>query len=371
MKQPITMPALSDTMNNGRLVKWLKQAGDPVKRSDVVAEVETDKAVMEIEAFHDGFLSGPLAAANAEYNVGTPIGYIAESREEAATAEKPLVAAAAPPQTAAMALPEHPPSSGLPAPRASPYARRLARDLGIDLAKLPSASGALRAADVAGAAAASAFPDLAAGPPYRIERNTSFREAVAQTMIASLAIPAFRVTAQIAVGPLLSAAKAGHLSVNLLLARAAALAIEQHPLFNAVYTPDGLAHRDRVDIGIAVDSPEGLITPVLRDVSGRPFAALAQEWRALLEKAASRRLAPPDYRGATFYISDLGVFPVVHSFDSLIPTGAAALLSIAAMREGKAFCTLNCDHRVVFGGDAARFLTTLEKIVEDVTHLTA
>lgn len=383
MKQPIAMPALSDTMNNGRLVKWLKTVGNSVKHGDVLAEIETDKAVMEVEAFHDGFLGGPLAAADTEYKVGSTIGYIADNRAEASSGAAPQPAAtiAVPPTVAAASVAPAAPVAPAPdrtalpaattAHRASPYARRLAHELGVDLATVGTTSGALRAADVIEAARATALPDLAAGPPYRIERNTTFREAVAQTMIASLAVPAFRVTACLYVGPLLATARAEHFSVNVLFARGAAMAIKEHPLFNAVYTPEGLARRDRIDIGIAVDFPEGLITPVLRDVGERSLAALTEDWRRLLQNAKARRLAPADYRGATFYISDLGVFPVVHSFNSLIPAGAAALLSIAAAQNENAFCTLNCDHRVVFGGDAARFLTTLAKVVEDVPQLTA
>ena len=189
------------------------------------------------------------------------------------------------------------------------------------------------------------------------------REAVARTMIAALATPIFRVTAELRIGPLLGVAKRANISGNVLVARAVALAIKQHPIFNAVYRPKGIAQRARVDIGIAVDMSEGLITPVLRAVGERSAAALTEEWRGLVEMAMARRLPAANYRGATFYLSDLGVFPVVHAFDAIIPAGASALLSVAAIRNETALCTLNCDHRVVFGADAARFLQTLETII--------
>ena len=169
--------------------------------------------------------------------------------------------------------------------------------------------------------------------------------------------------------PLLKAAQQRHASLSLLLARACALAIKAHPLFNAAYTPEGLARRDRVDIGIAVDDGEGLITPVLRDAAGRSLADLAADWTSLREKVKSRRLVPADYSGATFYLSDLGVFPVVYAFDSIIPAGASAILSIAAAGPQGAFFTLACDHRVVFGADAARFLETLEGLLKDPSAL--
>jgi pyruvate dehydrogenase E2 component (dihydrolipoamide acetyltransferase) len=186
-------------------------------------------------------------------------------------------------------------------------------------------------------------------------------------MIATLGTPTFRVTAALPLAALIVKAKSTGRSLNLLLARACALTIKEHPLFNAVYTPGGLARRDRIDIGIAVDFPEGLLTPVLRDVARKSLFALSGEWRVLLEKATTRRITPADYSGATFYLSDLGVFSCVRSFESIIPQGAAALLSVAAVEGERALCTLNCDHRVVFGGDAARFLQTLEKRIVELT----
>jgi len=380
MKNPIAMPALSDTMSAGRLVKWLKAVGDPVKHGEVIAEVETDKAIMDVEAFRDGFLSGPLAAVDAELPVGETIGYTADTRAEASNgasvpaAQKAGAVEAPPPSatassgsaTAPAPAPESP--GVLPAvpaaARASPYARRLAEQLGVDLSKPGSAP--VHAADVVAAALHHAAPDLKAGPPYRIERNTAFREATAQAMIASVGTPTFRVTAALPLGALIAKAKATGRSLSVLLARACALSIAEHSLFNAVYTPEGIARRERIDIAIAVDSPEGLITPVLRDVAGRSLLALLGDWRVLLEKARTRRLTPAEYSGATFYISDLGVFPSIYSFESIIPQGAAALLSVAAATGEKALCTLNCDHRVVFGGDAARFLETLERHINEL-----
>lgn len=374
MKHKITMPALSDTMSNGRLVRWLKRPGEAVKRGDVIAEVETDKALMDVEAFHDGYLSGPLAPTDAEYTVEQTIGFLADSpaeveREGAGPAAAAPQAPAAPPPAPAVAPA---PSGTASAPaRASPYARSLAHQLGVDIGQGGTQARPLHAADIVGAASKPAAPDLDAGPPYRIEQNSSLREAVARTMVQSLATPTFRVGADLPIARLIAGAKARQLSVNVLLARAAALTIKEHPLFNAVYTPQGLARRDRIDVGVAIDMPEGLITPVLRDAGERPLEALMQDWRTLAEKATARRLVPAEYRGATFYVSDLGVFAVVSSFDSIIPAGASALLSVAAARGEVARFTLNCDHRVVFGGDAARFLQTFAKHLEDTDRLLA
>jgi pyruvate dehydrogenase E2 component (dihydrolipoamide acetyltransferase) len=385
MKREVAMPALSDTMSNGRLIRWVKHEGDEVKRGEALAEVETDKALMDVEAFHDGYLSGPLAAVDAEYPVGRVIGYTVDTRDEVvsgATAASPVVGAvtstqgpsAKPLEPTPMPPPIAPVAPALVSAassptRASPYARALAQKLGVDLGAQAHGAAPLQAADILAAASHPVAPDLKAGPPYTIERNSGFREATARAMIATLGTPTFRVTAALPLAALIVKAKSTGRSLNLLLARACALTIKEHPLFNAVYTSEGIARRDRIDIGIAVDSPEGLMTPVLRDVARKSLFALSGEWRVLLEKATTRRITPADYSGATFYLSDLGVFPCVHSFESIIPQGAAALLSVAAVEGDKALCTLNCDHRVVFGGDAGRFLQTLENKIAELTGM--
>jgi pyruvate dehydrogenase E2 component (dihydrolipoamide acetyltransferase) len=361
--QAVTMPALSDTMDVGRLMRWLKKPGDAVKKGEAIAEVETDKAVMEVEAFHDGYLAGPLAPVNTDLPLGATIAYIADNPAEAAGGALPTAppgmakaAAAAAPPPAAGSPPSvaQPPAASPRTVRASPYARALAGRLDIDLAKVaPHQAEPIDAAELLKAVARPPTPDLKEGPPHRLERPSSLREAAARSMIASAATPTFRLTA------LLTLANERSLSLSLLLARACALAIKEHPLLNAAYTPDGIAYREQVDIGIAVDLPEGLITPVLRDVAERPLAALAEDWGILRDKLKSRRLVPQDYRGATFYLSDLGIFPVVQCFDSIIPVGASAILSVAAARPEGTMVTLSCDHRVVFGADGARFLTTL------------
>lgn len=408
MKQPITMPALSDTMSNGTLVRWLKQAGDPVKSGEVIAEIETDKAIMEVEAFHDGFLAGPLSAADHEYPVGQVIGYIDD--KAAVTASEPTPAAApqaAAPAPAAPAREISPPVSAdaapaaaheeAPAPHVSeaqPFASAVfaaAAASRLQRARVAAASNephvearATPAATPSTAPATPAraptpipqapqahvpVPDLDAGPPYRIVKAPGLREAVARNMAASVATPTFHVTALMPFGPLMRAAEEHRTSMTLLLVCACAKTIAAHPAFNNVHTPAGLAQRERIDIGIAVDGPDGLVAPVLRDVAGRTHDDLASNWAALHDKALSRRLALADYRGATFYVSDLGTFPIVYAFDSIVPLGAAAILSVAAARNGEAFVTLSCDHRVVFGADAARFLQTLQEQLSDPQKL--
>ncbi|MGO9134950.1 MAG: dihydrolipoamide acetyltransferase family protein [Methylovirgula sp.] len=384
MKQAVTMPALSDTMNNGRLARWLKKPGDPVKSGEAIAEVETDKAIMEVEAFHDGFLAGPLAPVDQDLPIGDTIGYIADTAAEvgAPTASAPAAsidnasvkpaerpapalavttASASPPQSALSpilaAAQSHRPGGAMHA-HAHPHAPPVAANEKVEISTARDNS---QPAPVVTAAGGPAF--LTEGPPYTLARASSLREAVARNMIASAATPTFRVTALLPLGSLVAMAKDKGVSLSLALARACAWAISSHPLLNAAYTDAGLAQRERVDVAIAVDSQDGLITPVLRDVAKRPLSELSADWAQLREKVKTRRLAPSDYRGATFYLSDLGVFSVVYAFDSVIPIGASAILSVAATRDEGAFCTLSCDHRVVFGGDAARFLQTLAEIV--------
>lgn len=380
MTQTITMPALSDTMSNGRLVKWTKKPGDSIKKGEVIAEVETDKAVMDVEAFQDGFLSGPLAAEGTEAPVGQIIGYIVEKPGETANAAPSL----SPPPSASRA--NGPPSLSPPpsASRASgPESQASATAsvspvvaasmAGTGPSRRPivrSSSAPARPAASLPSAADPVVSALKAGPPYQIERASSLREAVARNMIAAAATPSFRVTAQLPLGAVIKSAAQRQQSLTLLLARACAMTIAAHPLFNAAYTPDGLARRDRVDIAIAVDDGEGLITPVLRDAARKSLAQLAEDWGILREKVKSRRLKPADYSGATFYLSNLGAASVVHAFDSIVPVGVAAILSVAAARPEGTLCTLACDHRVVFGADAARFLSTLAEQIKDPGKLT-
>ena len=384
MKQTVPMPALSDTMATGRLVRWLKQPGDPVKRGDVLAEVETDKAVLEVESFADGFLAGPLAPIDTDIPVRQTIAYLVDSAEEVvapSASEEETVPKASPVEPAVeRARPaKHPATPSTTAPRAatspsvtprtltdsnrrpaSPYARTLAADLGVDLADVvPGAGGMIHAAEVLATALQPRSPDLHFAPPYQIEPLSPMHRAVADNMTATRGTPTFRVTARIPLGAIQATSKETKTSLTLLLARACALTVKQFPRFNACHTPSGLAIRDRVDVGIAVDFEAGLLTPVLRDAADRPLEDLAEDWRILRDKVRSRRVVPEDYQGATFYVSNLGAFSIVHSFEAIVPLGAAAILAIGADDRTATTFTLSCDHRVVFGADAARFLEAL------------
>ncbi len=386
-KEPITLPVLSDTMETGHLARWLKAVGDPVKKGDVLAEVESDKAMMEVEAFEDGYLAGPLAQAGTDIPVRAVIGYIVDSPPDSAASEPPPahpepVAEPAPapeaaprpadaPEPSAPASPAPRPSGHRAAPAhrdsragVSPYARGLANELDVDLANVkPGPDGVIRAAQVIAAAMQGPSPDLDAGPAWHYKLLTPMHRAVAENMIATLSTPTFRVSSQLSIDTLHQAAKEARQSLSLLLARALALSVHEHPRFNEVYTPAALVVRERVDVGIAVDVPGGLVTPVIRDAAGRPVAELAEDWRILKDKVNKQRLVPEDYSGATVYLSNLGLFDVVSSFEAIVPLGAAAILAVGAAHGGIASFTLSCDHRVVYGADAARLMQTLADLL--------
>ena len=410
MREPIVMPTLSDTMETGHLIDWLKQPGDAVKKGDAIAEVETDKAVMDVEAFHDGYLAGPLAAADTDIPVGAEIAYIVDSpnggkvetmQEKQKSADKPVTktqqpktktpppATVKPKAAAAQETPpptvETPPAAmPEPVPRlavasadsvpASPYARGLARELGMDLAHVsPGPDGNIRATQVMAAALGRPEANLSDGPDYKLQSLSPMQRAIARNMQAASTTPTFQVSARLSLEPLRALAHAEKYSLTLLLARACALTVETHPRFNAVFTSQGLAQRQQVDVGIAVDVPNGLVTPVLRDVTRRPVMQLAKDWKDLKDRVAGKphkqRLAPQDYRGATFYLSNLGMFSVVSRFDAVVPVGAAAILAVAAAQDELAEFTLSCDHRVVYGADAARFMETLALLLGDPNTL--
>ncbi|MGE5320408.1 MAG: 2-oxo acid dehydrogenase subunit E2 [Hyphomicrobiaceae bacterium] len=396
MKHSVKMPALSDTMERGRLLRWLKQPGAAVARGEAIAEVETDKAVMEMEAFHSGTLIGPLVAEDREYPVGETLAWIGdEAAAEAGatpakTGEKTEgrgaagkgAAAAAPETTATDVTPaaQQQAAGGTRGTRPQPEAPSAeeAADQGA-AAESPGqreeprppqrAASAVVEQALAGRApprtpegsdaSVALLREIASGPPYRIEPQRQLRRVIATTLARAVQTPQFRISTRLDLSAFKSAAEANDASFTLRLARACALTVKDLPEFNAAWTPDGLARRERVDVAIAMEAEHGLLTPVLRDVAGRTLAELAQDWRAIKQKIRDHRMTPQDFRGATFYLSNLGMFPGVVQFDAIVPPGAAAILAVAAPDQAGTMLTLSCDHRVIFGAEAARFLAAL------------
>ncbi|MBU2739779.1 2-oxo acid dehydrogenase subunit E2 [Acidithiobacillus concretivorus] len=409
MKNSITMPVLSDTMQTGRLTRWNKSVGDAIKKGEAIAEVETDKAILDVEAFADGFLAGPLAATDTDIPVRQVIGYIvdqapamapdapatpASPEPHAAVADAAPVPVSAPAaQIAATGIANPAPSPSQASPSAplrqntetistkssdhadgvliSPYARALAADLNLDIRQItPGPDGVIHASQVLAVALAPQDVDLRMGPPYQMEKPSALRAAVARNMSATLHTPTFLISSRFDLVPIQKAAKNAGLSFTLALSKACALTVAEDPWFNHTWTSQGLAKRQRVDLGIAVDTGAGLITPVLRDAAGRVLSELAEDWRILLGKIKKGRITPSDYQGASFYLSNLGIFPEIERFNAIVPTGAAAILAVAAAgSDGLTDFTLSCDHRVIFGADAARFLQRLGKRLEDLSWL--
>ena len=395
----IKMPQLSDTMTEGVLVEWEKNPGDHVGRGDVVAQVETDKAIMDVEVFREGYLSGPIAPVDATVPVGDPIGYLVESPEEveASEAEAPAggggaaageaaeeAAPAQPSQPAAPApepsqaeAPTQAPGPQQPAPRpkgkkATPYSRVLARLMEVNLERLTGTGpeGEITAADVEAAAGRGAESVSGAVAPRRSipghEREmSSLERAVAHNMQDALTMPLFRVSMHAHPERLQQAAKSMGVSFTVLLARACGEAIKAHPgLNNAYQFGDKIVERTNVDVGIAVEADKGgLVVPVLRDVNNRELTDLAGGWKELVDRARQRRLTPAEYEHPTFMLSNLGMFGVEH-FDAIPVPGASAILAVGTVTDAGMGLTLTCDHRVINGADAARYLADLKGLIE-------
>lgn len=370
----IKMPQLSDTMTEGVIVSWEKNIGDEVKRGDIVATVETDKAVMDVEVFRDGYLSGPLAPVDSTVPVTHAIAYLVESKSEvdsseatsaAPVAEETSAAPAAAVPAAPAATPPASASAPVPRPqatRASPLARRLAAEQGADIDRLSGSGpgGVITAADVKRSPAPFEVPVPGEGRPMK-----SMEKAISRAMASSISMPTFRVSSHIRLQPLIAAAKSAGVSVTVAIARACGLAMREHPKMNWCYQPDDrLIERDQVDIGMAVAADDGgLVVPILRSCESRDLAELNNDWKDLVSRARTRHLNPEEFTGATFQISNMGMFDVSY-FDAIATPGLSAILAISSDTEKGSAFTITADHRVINGADVALFLKTLKSLVE-------
>ena len=384
----VKMPQLSDTMTEGVLVSWEKSLGDKIQRGDVVATVETDKAIMDVEVFRAGYLSGPRVAVDTVVPVGEVLAWLVESpervRHESATigtagavnktgtAPAPAPAFAADTPIAPALIPGAHPAARPRQGAASPFARRLAGQQGVDLDGLRGSgpAGVIVAADVLAVGAGS----LASGPSARPAEPavpghgrpmTAIEKAISQAMVAALSIPVFHVTVKVKPEALIRAAKAHKASLTVALAKAASQALAQHPLVNAAYQPtDHIVERHQHDIGIAATTEDGgLVVPVLRGVERKGLDQLQTEWTPLVEKARKRRLSPPEYTHPTFTISNMGMYGITQ-FDAIVTPGTAAIIAIAGNGPEGMPITITADHRVVNGAEAALFLQDLKQAVE-------
>jgi len=399
----ILMPALSPTMEEGTLARWLVKPGDRVKPGDVIAEIETDKAVMELEAVDEGVVARLLVPAGTQgVRVNAPIAEL----EGAATTSPPAVKPAPPAQAPAKPVSPKPTAPSLQSPslrgervRASPLARRLARSEGVALRDLRGTGphGRIIRQDVEALLARRAKGGgVAAPPPARLDPRVypresyellpldSVRRVVARRLTDSfMYVPHFPLTTDIEIDRLIetrrqlnvAAASGAKVSLNDMIIKAAAMALMEHPEAHASFTDDGIAHHRSAHISVAVAIEGGLITPVIRDAQTRSLTDIAALMRDLAGRARERRLKPQEYQGGTFSISNLGMFGV-RAFSSIINTPESMILSVGegvrrpVVREGRIEAatlmtvTLTCDHRVVDGATGARWLQTFRTILE-------
>ncbi len=411
----ILMPALSPTMTEGKLARWLKTEGEEVKSGDVLAEIETDKATMEVEAVDEGYLAKIVVPDGTEgVAVNAVIGVLTAEKGEKvdapAKAAPAPVAAAPAPAPAAAAAPVAP-AVQQPAQEehifASPLAKRIAKQAGIDLARVKGSgpNGRIVKADLDGVKAeapkpaaapapvAAPAPKPAAQPPaifgaHTKVPNSSMRKVIAKRLLESKqSVPHFYLTVTIELDALLElraklnatapkdGAGAFKLSVNDLIIKACAVALRRHPNVNASWTDEAILQYDDVDISIAVAIPDGLITPIICKADTLGLAAISNSMKDLGARAKAGKLKPEEYQGGGFSISNLGMFGI-SEFSAIINPPQACILAVGAGEKRAVVkndqlaiatmmsATLSCDHRVVDGALGAEFLATLKMILE-------
>lgn len=442
----VLMPALSPTMTEGTLVKWHKQEGDEIVAGDVIAEIETDKATMEVEAVDEGRLGKILVPEGTEgVPVNQPIAILLEEGEDESALEglqqKPAVSApeekrgeraeapraeiaepvsaAATPSTPAAAAPATSAGQEKSGERifVSPLARRMAEQAGLDLRQLkgsgpkgrivkadveaalagkPLEKAAARPAEVAPPTAAPAPAAAPAGPgakeladllglKYRQEPLTNMRRTIARRLSeAKQQVPHFYLTVDCEIDALLELRKQLNertggevkISVNDFVIRAAALALKQVPEANASFDESGLLFYEQADISVAVATPAGLITPIVKQAENKGLATIAREMKDLASRAREGKLKPEEYQGGTFSVSNLGMYGVRH-FQAIINPPQGCILAVGAgeqrpvVKKGSLSiatvmsCTLSVDHRVVDGAVGAEFMAAFKKLIED------
>jgi len=448
MPIPILMPALSPTMEEGKLAKWLVKEGDSVAPGDVLAEIETDKATMEVEAVEEGTLGKILIGEGTEgVAVNKPIAVLlgegedesalkgfdagaaqsaeapqAEDAAEPETATQPSSGNGAQPQTAAQVSAAAQPETGRV--RASPLARRLAREAGLDLSQMQGSGpyGRIIKRDVEraekqapaaqpAAPAAAAAPGVPAAAPktmsdeqvmamfepdsYELVPHDNMRKTIAERLtVAKSTIPHFYLSIDCELDALMAARQrlnarapkegegAYKLSVNDLIIKAMGLALRDVPTANAVWTDSGILISKHTDVAVAVAVEGGLFTPVLRDVGEKSLVQLSAEMKDLAERARKKRLAPHEYQGGTTSISNLGMYGI-RRFDAVINPPHATILSIGQGERRPVIkgneiqiatvmsCTLSCDHRVVDGALGSQLLGAFKGYIEEPVTMLA
>ena len=445
MATQVIMPKLSPTMEEGQLSRWLKKEGDKVSMGEPLAEIDTDKATMEMQALGSGVLRKILIQEGESAPLGQMIAIIAEPDEDISAIATPAPATAAPPTAAPPPATEEkkhsPETEPTPAPAeeiagtdketvaadasgngaqqpavaagtssgrliVSPLAARMAAESGIDLRSVQGSGpgGRIIKRDVeglisgkAGAATAEApqrqlrvqpgpFQKSAAAQAsaYRDEPASEMRRTIAKRLVTSLGpVPHFFLTTEIEMDRAAEMRRGINeidpelkISINDIIIKVVAAALVQHPQVNASFQDKAVRYYEHADIGVAVAIEDGLITPIVRSADQKSLGQIAAEVRDLAERARSRKLKPEEYMGATFSVSNLGMFGI-EEFTAIINPPEAGILAVGAMspkpvvRDNEIVVrqmmrvTMSCDHRVVDGATGAKFLQTVKKILEN------
>jgi len=399
MPTQVVMPALEMAQDTGKLLSWRKQEGETVSKGEILLEIETDKAVVEIEAAADGVLAGVKAAPGDVIPVGQTIAWILGKGESVPMEEAPVRSPGGDLPNRASSSPSRdrsplPARTGASRVKISPKARRVAQERGIDIGSLrgSGAEGEILVSDVL-----AARPGAAARPPAPVERATLFASAEAQARRPTLGpvarlmaerttqswttIPHFFLTREIEATALketkqsLARSQGVKLTHTDLLILVVAQALEQSPYLNASWIEGAIEFHHEVNIGLAMAVEEGVVTGVVRNANKIGLAEIALERRGLAERARAGRLRPNDITGATFTISNLGMYQV-NAFTAIIVPPQAAILAVGEIADrvlavdGKptvrptVTLTLCCDHRVIDGARAARFMQILSSALQ-------
>ncbi|MEG4057892.1 MULTISPECIES: dihydrolipoamide acetyltransferase family protein [unclassified Microcoleus] len=423
MIREVFMPALSSTMTEGKIVSWVKSAGDKVEKGETVVVVESDKADMDVESFYEGYLAIIIVPAGEVAPVGAAIALVAETEAEIAVAQQQGAAA---PTAAAAPAPSPAPVSAATSSAGlqqnvsrqngrsvvSPRARKLAKEFKVDLNSIKGSgpNGRIVAEDVEAAAGkaqpapvqqavtvpaapapapaapapAAAKPAPAAVPAVALSGQTvpmnALQNAVVRNMEASLSVPSFRVGYTITtdnLDKLYKQIKSKGVTMTGMLAKAVAVTLQKHPLLNAYYVESGIQYRADINVAVAVAMDGGgLITPVLQNADRLDIYSLSRTWKDLVDRARTKQLKPDEYSTGTFTLSNLGMFGV-DKFDAILPPNQGSILAIGSSRpqvvanedglmgvKRQMQVNITCDHRIIYGADAASFLQDLAKLIE-------
>jgi pyruvate dehydrogenase E2 component (dihydrolipoamide acetyltransferase) len=400
----VVMPQMGADMEEGTIIRWLKQEGDAVERGEIIAEIETDKANVEIEAFESGVFRKALASEGDTVDVGTIIAVVASPDEDIAQYQGMTVAvkSGAPQQDGSPPAEAEPKAKEPPSPakaagsdgrvRASPVARKLAQEKGLDLAQVRGTgpAGRIVRRDVE---AAAERPAAGAPPPATVSTEavgmSRMRQTIARRMSQSKReAPHYYITMEIDMteaqrvrGQLKEVfAQEFRVSVNDLIVKATAMALARHPMFNSWFVEGEIRRHEAINVCVAIALEDGLIAPAILDCGGKSLAEIAQASRSLAERAKSGSLKPDEYSGGTFTVSNLGMFDV-ETLIAIIQPPQSAILGVGAVRETPVVregvvaiaelmqVALSADHRVTDGAQGAQFLNEIRRLLENPAAL--